>query len=109
VDKQTLTACKRAIREIWRYSKTYKDLISSTRIGRGDFQCQNCNSRNNNRSDMYVEHVICLASQGLETLDQYYDAMRDLSNLEVWSKTCCKLEKDKADRKLLRELKEKDV
>ena len=105
MDVQTISRCKKAIREIWQWSSTYRGLIESTKRGRGDYVCQNCNQGNNNKADMYVEHLIALEFHDYETLEEYYYLMRDLTNLEVWSKKCCKSQKDKSDRKLIREKK----
>lgn len=101
MDKQTLARCKKAIREIWTWSKTYKDLINSA-----DYTCQNCKKRYTNKANLYCEHIIALELHSYSTLEEYYYLMRDLNNIQVWCKEC-KPAKDKKDKELIK-LKKKE-
>ena len=100
MDSQTKTRCKKAIREIWTWSKTYKDLIDSA-----NYTCMNCGKKYTNKSKLYAEHLIALELQDYSTLEEYYWLMRDLNNLEVWGKECCKELKDQSDRAKIKKKK----
>ena len=108
MDTQTKAACKRAIRDIWKRSTTYKELIASARRGRGDYQCFGCGQTGYNQADMYAEHIIALELHDYSTMEEYFIIMTATDNIQPWSKICCKTEKDIQDRALVR-IKKKQI
>lgn len=86
---------KRAIRQGWQWSKEWKALIDAA-----DYTCQHCGKRYTNKSKLYVEHVESLALQDLNTAEDLWAAMRDIGNVQVWGRDCCKETKDLLDRRL---------
>ena len=94
-DGRTWGLVKRAIRQGWQWSKEWKALIDGA-----DYTCQHCGKRYTNKSKLYVEHIESLALKDLNTAEALWVAMRDMSNIQVWGKECCKKTKDLLDRRL---------
>jgi 5-methylcytosine-specific restriction endonuclease McrA len=95
-DKRAWGLVKLAIRKAWQWSNEYKELINSA-----DYTCQHCGKRYTNKSKLYVEHIESLALKDVNTAEELWVAMRDMTNIQVWCKEC-KPVKDKLDRMLWR-------
>jgi len=100
VDKFTFNRCKYAIRQSWQRSREYRELID-----RADYTCSNCGKRYTNKNKLYGEHLKPIESFEYSTLEEYYKLMRNLDNIAVYGKECCRAQKDLQDRQRLKEMR----
>ena len=54
------------------------------------------------REEMVLEHIIAIELQSYTCLEEYYNLMFDVSNVEPWCKGCAKA-KNKVDNALIKE------
>ena len=102
MDSYIFKLCKNVVRENWTKSPLYHKIIDSRRQNEG-YLCAKCNNIHP-REMIYIEHIVPVALHDTQTVEEYYQAVFNPDNCQVWCYGC-KPAKDALDIKLIQSKK----